>query len=724
MKKYNKIIALLLILAIIIPGFPALAKENGEVTRLAGLSRIKTAISVSQEVYRDGSAKNVVLAGWRGEVDALTGTLLASSKDAPLLLIDKYDDEIKKELRRLGAESIYLLGGESVISGTVVKQIENDGYNVKRLAGKGRHETAVEVAKEVGSKSTHIFLANDGRIGSLADALAAGTVSGRDQQPILLTNKDTVPQVTLDALKNLGTTNITIVGGTSVVSRDVETTLKTAGYKTDRVFGDNRWKTATAIANKYFTSPEKAIVANDGFSGSFADALVGGYLGAKNNAPILLTSANKSNGDTIAYLDKNTNFTYVLGGETVIDKFVFKEIQVANGIIIINDDIDLEVHFIDVGQGDSVLIKKGNNSMLIDAGDNGYGNTVVSYLKANGIKKLDYVIGTHPHSDHIGGMDDVINSFDIGKVIMPKVTHNSKTFEDVITAVKNKGLKITTPKVGDKYALENSNFTILAPNSDSYSNLNNYSVSVRLEFESNSFVFTGDAEIQAENEMINNGLNLKADVLKLGHHGSQTSTTEAFLNKVNPKYAVIQVGEGNRYGHPDSIVIDRLKAKNIKTYRNDLNGNIVAVSDGETISFSTEKNIDINTQHLYQAKIDAKKALNNYVNAENYKQNNASTLANAIKAGEGAIDKATTISAVATTLNDAKKSIDAIKTDQEIAANQVVQRKDAKYVGTTTTKVFHKLNCRHEPGPATSMYFKLRQDAINAKYVPCKVCKP
>ena len=139
---------------------------------------------------------------------------------------------------------------------------------------------------------------------------------------------------------------------------------------------------------------------------------------------------------------------------------------------------NIEVHFIDVGQGDSVFIRQGDFSMLIDAGENVYGQVVVDYLREEGIEKLDYIIGTHPHSDHIGGLDDVINSFDIGKVIMPKVTHTTKTFEDVILAIKNKGLKITTPNVGDKYSLGDGEFIILGPSSNDYKNLNDYSIKI------------------------------------------------------------------------------------------------------------------------------------------------------------------------------------------------------------------------------------------------------
>ena len=257
----------------------------------------------------------------------------------------------------------------------------------------------------------------------------------------------------------------------------------------------------------------------------------------------------------------------------------------------IKSEENLEVHFIDVGQGDAILIKQNGYNMLIDAGDNKYEQIVVDYLKENGITRLDYVIGTHPHADHIGGLDAVINTFDIGKVIMPNIIHTTKTFEDVLIAIENKGLKITTPNIGDSYELGNANFEILAPKSKSYTELNNYSVVIRMICGKTSFLFAGDAEDISEKEMLDSGRNLKADVLKVGHHGSDTSTTAVFLDAVSPAYAVIQVGKDNKYGHPTTEIINRLEERNIKIYRNDLDGNIIAISDGENIEFNTEANL-------------------------------------------------------------------------------------------------------------------------------------
>jgi competence protein ComEC len=249
----------------------------------------------------------------------------------------------------------------------------------------------------------------------------------------------------------------------------------------------------------------------------------------------------------------------------------------------------IKIHYIDVGQGDSILIQQGNSNMLIDTGTNASASSLVAYLKGQNISKLDYLVLTHPHEDHVGGADAVINTFDIGKIYMPKVTSNTKTFKNVVNAMNSKGLKATAPNPGDTFKLGDAVCTILGPININTKDLNTYSIVIRLVYGNNKFLFTGDAQSSNEEDMINKGFELSADVLKVGHHGSETSTSDAFLNAVNPKYAVISCGQGNDYGHPHKSTMEKLQAKGINVYRTDECGTIVCTSDGNNISFNVKE---------------------------------------------------------------------------------------------------------------------------------------
>ena len=227
--------------------------------------------------------------------------------------------------------------------------------------------------------------------------------------------------------------------------------------------------------------------------------------------------------------------------------------------------------------------------MLIDAGTNASTGTLLNDIKGLGISRFDVVVATHPHEDHIGGMDAVINQFGICQVYMPNVTTSTNTFKDVLTAIKNKGLTVTAPTPGTSFYLGDAQCTILAPNSQTYDDLNNYSIVIKVVFGNTSFLFTGDAQVQSEQEMLSKGYDLKSDVLKVGHHGSDTATSSGFLKAVAPKYAVISVGAGNDYGHPHQITLDKLATAGVRVYRTDLNGTITIASDGSVLTVSTAK---------------------------------------------------------------------------------------------------------------------------------------
>lgn len=273
---------------------------------------------------------------------------------------------------------------------------------------------------------------------------------------------------------------------------------------------------------------------------------------------------------------------------TIIFMILAGAFELFQGTVAITPSEDLKVHFLDVGQGDSIFIElPTNETILIDASIKDASNKIINYLREENVSKIDYVFATHPHSDHIGGMSAVIKTFDIGQIYMPKAVTTTKTYENLLLTIKDKNLKIKAAKAGNTIIdTDDLKLVVLAPNQDSYESLNNYSIVLKLTYKEKSFLFMGDAETLSEKEITGD---IQADVLKVGHHGSRTSTSQAFLNKVNPSYAVISVGLNNDYKHPHQEVIDRLEKKNIKIYRTDQNGDIIFTTDGYNIDVKVEK---------------------------------------------------------------------------------------------------------------------------------------
>ena len=249
----------------------------------------------------------------------------------------------------------------------------------------------------------------------------------------------------------------------------------------------------------------------------------------------------------------------------------------------------LTVRFLDVGQGDSSLLVCNGHAMLIDGGTPDMGPTVEEALQESGVKRLDYMVATHPHSDHIGGLADVIKDFDFGRIIMTDATTTTAHYQNLLTAIKEKGKTITRAKVGTSYTLGGARFVILAPVKE-YDDLNETSVVIRLTYKKVAFLFTGDASEKSEADMLAQKRMLAADVLKVGHHGSDTATTQTFFNAVHPRYAVISVGTGNSYGLPDRSVTERLKKAGVTVFRTDRDGTITCTSDGKSINWEEEKN--------------------------------------------------------------------------------------------------------------------------------------
>ncbi|HIU01701.1 MAG TPA: MBL fold metallo-hydrolase [Candidatus Onthocola gallistercoris] len=247
----------------------------------------------------------------------------------------------------------------------------------------------------------------------------------------------------------------------------------------------------------------------------------------------------------------------------------------------------MEVHFLDVGQGDSSLILCDGHAMLIDAGENDKGTQVQLYLQQQGVEQLDYVIATHPDSDHIGGMDVILYKFPVDTVLMTDESKDTQTYQDVVQVIQDKNIHCEEPEQGDVYTLGSASFTVVSTG-DAYEDVNDTSIGIRLSYGETDFLFCGDATETAEDDMLASGENLEAEVYKVSHHGSSTSSQTDFLDAIDPEYGVISCGEDNDYGHPHEEVMERLEERNVKVFRTDEQGSITAVTDGRTIAWSSE----------------------------------------------------------------------------------------------------------------------------------------
>lgn len=261
----------------------------------------------------------------------------------------------------------------------------------------------------------------------------------------------------------------------------------------------------------------------------------------------------------------------------------------------------LIVHFIDVGQGDSTFIEFPNGeTSLIDAGTRGAGDKVVSYLNNLDVKKIDYLIATHPHEDHIGGLPKVIRNFDINKVYMPDKTSNTLIFEELLMEIQNKDLNITLGKGKDVIMDEGKlKYSILAPNRNDYSIINDFSIVTKIKYMDNSIIITGDAEKNSEKDILDSNYKLKADILRIGHHGGSTSSIKEFLEEARPDYSIISVGKDNSYGHPHKETLNRLNKIDTKIMKTDELGDIVFICDGKEVNLVEAPNLENQNKTSY-----------------------------------------------------------------------------------------------------------------------------
>lgn len=250
---------------------------------------------------------------------------------------------------------------------------------------------------------------------------------------------------------------------------------------------------------------------------------------------------------------------------------------------------ELEVYFVDVGQADSILIRNKNESMLIDAGNNEDGELLVNYFKSLNINSFKYLVGTHPHEDHIGGLDNIINNFSIDNIFLPDAITTTLTFTEVLDAIEKNNMSYTVPNIGDKFVLGDATIEVIYTGIDK-GDLNNTSIVLRIDYGDTSFLFTGDATSITEKLILSK--NIDVDVLKVGHHGSKYSSTDSFLTRTSPEYAIISVGNPNTYGHPNSETLNKFADRNIQVHRTDQEGTILMTTDGDKINIT---NIVTNT---------------------------------------------------------------------------------------------------------------------------------
>ena len=290
----------------------------------------------------------------------------------------------------------------------------------------------------------------------------------------------------------------------------------------------------------------------------------------------------------IIQLDDMNSFFYSNLNNTV-DTFSNEEENIKIETTELNSSGEkLQIYYFDVGQADSILLINNNETMLIDAGNNEDGNNLVKHIKSLGITKLNYVIGTHAHEDHIGGLDNVIREFDVENVMLSPVTSNSKTYEGVLDEIEKKGLEITVPEIGDTFKVGNTTSKVLSVSNDE-EECNNSSIVVRTEFYNNSFLFMADLESNYEKKVTWP----ETTVVKIGHHGAYTSSCDYFLDQTKPKYSIISVGKDNSYNHPSSSTLKRLRKRNSEIYRTDEKGTILLTSNGTDINFNFyDTNID------------------------------------------------------------------------------------------------------------------------------------
>ncbi len=405
-------------------------------------------------------------------------------------------------------------------------------------------------------------------------------------------------------------------------------------------------------------------------------------------------------------------------------------------------DTEMTVHYLDVGQGDCMLLACDGEYMLIDAGDNSKGTAVQNYLTKQGVKTLKYVIGTHPDADHVGGLDVILYKFDCETVMLPDISKDTKTYRDVLDTMDQKGYTNTLPAAGEEFMLGSASCMLLGPRT-SYEDANNNSVVILVTHGTNKFLFMGDAEAEAEEDILRGGADVKADVIKVGHHGSRYSSSESFMQAVTPSYAVISCGEDNRYGHPHAKTLNALRAMGVEVFRSDEQGTIVAASDGSKITWNSAPSdtwkageptggsdtADRGRSESEQSGTESK-AKQDGAGQDNVGKADTET-ANAVENGTDVSAGIDGAEGAVSTQGSVQEQDDPQGQPQEADGDgQAVQPAEeavtaGNYIGNKNNDRLHKATCSYLPDEKNRAYFSTREEAVAAGYdIPCKKCNP
>lgn len=561
MKISKKLLALGLGVSLVLGNLPIVNAATSTVSEIKGKDRYETASKIAEkQTYTTA----ILVNSDKSLADGLSASGLSGVTKAPILLTskDSIPDVTLSKLSKV--KKLYIIGGKNAISSKVESIIKNKGIEVIRLEGNTREETSYNVAKEINSikKIEKVILTNAFK--GEADAMSASSVAARDGMPIILTNGQSV---SFDTSK----TENYVIGSSSVMSDKL-----VQDTKSTRLGGKDRFETNKKVIEKFYPKSKKFYIAK---GWQLVDALTISSL-AKDMPVVLVHNYTDK-----TVLNGATDIT-ALGG--VDSKVINQSIEASKGVYI---NQNMEVHFINVGQGDSAYIELADGTdILIDAGESKYGSTVVNYLK--NLEKdidLEYVVATHPDSDHIGGMQQVFKDLKVKNFYYPMdAPSNTQTWNNVLSLAKSEGCNVIDGKAGTTLNIGGAALKFVQPNTD-YKDNNEDSIVTLLDYNNTEVLLTGDAEAITEQDMVNQNLVEDVDVLKVGHHGSNSSTTQAFLNKVKPEHAVISVGQ-NSYGHPTSTILNRLVGAGSKVWRTDKNGDVVLSSDGYTYNINANGN--------------------------------------------------------------------------------------------------------------------------------------